>query len=164
MDRKKVQLSLMFAIVVVVYNIVLFLLAGVFHTSFWTSYAFIMFSIIMCVISFFFVSNEKRKSQVVGMPVTVLSSLYLAIEFVMGTIFMFFDVAFATVFVPQFVLCALYLLCFIPAIMSPKNYKTAREELKKTQAKTDEVVTIKTESEQKPSEDKQETSKQEEEE
>lgn len=162
MDRKKVQLSLMFAIVVVVYNIVLFLLAGAFHTSFWTSYAFIMFSIIMCVISFFFVSNEKRKSQVVGMPVTVLSSLYLAIEFVMGTIFMFFDVAFATVFVPQFVLCALYLLCFIPAIMSPKNYKTAREERQKT--KTDGIVTSEAESEEKPSEEKQETSKQEEEE
>ena len=160
MDRKKVQLGLMFAIVVVVYNIVLFLLARAFHTSFWTSYGFIMFSIVMCVISFFFVSNEKRKSQVVGMPVTVLSSLYLAIEFVMGTVFMFFDVAFATVFVPQFVLCALYLLCFIPAIMSPKNYKTAREELKKT--KTDEVVTTKTETEQKPSEEKKEPSQQDE--
>ena len=81
MDRKKVQLGLMFAIIVIVYNIVLFLLAKTLHTSFWVSYGFIMFSILMCVISFFFVSNEKRKSQVVGMPVTVLSSLYFVIEF-----------------------------------------------------------------------------------
>ena len=129
MDRKKAQLGLMFAIIVIVYNIVLFLLAKTLHTSFWVSYGFIMFSILMCVISFFFVSNEKRKSQVVGMPVTVLSSLYFVIEFIMGTIFMFFDVSFAAVFVPQFVLCAIYLLCFIPAVMSTKNYKTARAEL-----------------------------------
>ena len=133
MDKKKLQLLLMFAIVVVVYNIVLFLLAKLFHTSFWVSYAFIMFAIFMCIISFFFVSNEKRKSQVVGMPVTVLSSLYLAVEFIMGTVFMFFDVSFAAVFVPQFVLCAIYLLCFIPAMMSTKNYKTVREELKQIQ-------------------------------
>ena len=150
MDRKKVQLGLMFAIIVVTYNIVLFLLAKILHISFWISYGFIMFSIIMCVISFFFVSSEKRKSQVVGMPVTVLSSLYLAIEFVMGTIFMFFDLSFAPVFVPQFVLCAVYLLCFIPAIMSTKNYKDAREEIKKTKTKSEVMATTNTtESEEK---------------
>lgn len=148
MDKKKLQLLLMFAIVVVVYNIVLFLLAKLFHTSFWVSYAFIMFAIFMCIISFFFVSNEKRKSQVVGMPVTVLSSLYLAVEFIMGTVFMFFDVSFAAVFVPQFVLCAIYLLCFIPAMMSTKNYKTAKEELK-TSSKNMESVERKQESEEK---------------
>ncbi len=148
MDKKKLQLLLMFAIVVVVYNIVLFLLAKLFHTSFWVSYAFIMFAIFMCIISFFFVSNEKRKSQVVGMPVTVLSSLYLAVEFIMGTVFMFFDVSFAAVFVPQFVLCAIYLLCFIPAMMSTKNYKTAKEELK-TNSKNMESVEQKQESEEK---------------
>ena len=148
MDKKKLQLLLMFAIVVVVYNIVLFLLAKLFHTSFWVSYAFIMFAIFMCIISFFFVSNEKRKSQVVGMPVTVLSSLYLAVEFIMGTVFMFFDVSFAAVFVPQFVLCAIYLLCFIPAMMSTKNYKTAKEELK-TNSENMESVEQKQESEEK---------------
>ncbi len=129
MDRKKIQLGLMFAIAVVVYNIVLFLLAKELHTSFWVSYGFIMFAIVMCVISFFFVSSEKRKSQVVGMPVTVLSSLYVVIEFIMGTIFMFFDVSFAAVFVPQFVFCAIYLLCLIPALFSTKNYKTAKKEI-----------------------------------
>ncbi len=161
MDKKKLQLLLMFAIVVVVYNIVLFLLAKLFHTSFWVSYAFIMFAIFMCIISFFFVSNEKRKSQVVGMPVTVLSSLYLAVEFIMGTVFMFFDVSFAAVFVPQFVLCAIYLLCFIPAMMSTKNYKTVREELKQIQQskpetqeqqpqETTEQETSETQDEEKP--------------
>ena len=161
MDKKKLQLLLMFAIVVVVYNIVLFLLTELFHTSFWVSYAFIMFAIFMCIISFFFVSNEKRKSQVVGMPVTVLSSLYLAVEFIMGTVFMFFDVSFAAVFVPQFVLCAIYLLCFIPAMMSTKNYKTVREELKQIQQskpetqeqqpqETTEQETSETQDEEKP--------------
>ena len=161
MDRKKVQLGLMFAIIVVVYNIVLFLIAKTLHMSFWVSYGFIMFSILMCVISFFFVSNEKRKSQVVGMPVTVLSSLYFVIEFIMGTIFMFFNVSFAAVFVPQFVLCAIYLLCFIPAVMSTKNYKTAREELKQIQQskpetqeqqpqETTEQETSETQDEEKP--------------
>lgn len=132
MDKRKIQLGLIFAILVVTYNIVLFLVAQNLHTSFWVSYIFIMISILSCVISFFFVSNEKRKKQVVGMPVTVLSVLYFVCEFIMGTIFMFFDVSFAAVFVPQFVLCALFLICFIPALMSPKNYKTAKQEIQKT--------------------------------
>ena len=131
MDRKKLQLGLIFAIILVSYNIVLFLLTKVMHTSFWVSYIFIMIALIFVMFSFFFVSNEKRKKQVVGMPVTVLSVLYLCTEFIMGTIFMFFNLEFSAIFVPQFVLFVLFALCFIPAVLSPNNYKKEQGDIKK---------------------------------
>ena len=77
--------------------------------------------------AFFFVSKESRKQQVVGMPVTVLTVMYAVIEFVMGTIFMFFDISIAAVFVPQFIVFVLFLLCFVGAMFSSKNYKTEAE-------------------------------------
>lgn len=127
MNRKKLQLGLIFAILVVAYNIVLFLVTNNFYTSFWVSFAFIMVAYILTAIAFFFVADPKRKKQVVGMPVTVLTCLYLVAEFIMGTIFMFFNVSFAAVFIPQFILLVLFLLCFVPAILSENNYKTEQQ-------------------------------------
>lgn len=137
MDRRKLQLSLIFAIILVAYNIVLFLVTKVLYTSFWVSYIFIMLSLLFVIISFFFVSSENRKKQVVGMPVTVLSVLYFCAEFILGTIFMFFNLEFSAVFVPQFVLFVLFALCFVPAILSPKNYK--KENTEKQLSNTDAI-------------------------
>ena len=123
MNRKKLITGLVFAVLLATYLTVLFLVKKVFDTSFWVSFGFILASFIMVIVSFMFVANENRKRQVVGMPVTVLSCLYFAVEFVLGTIFMFFTLDFVPVFIPQFVLFALFLVCYIPAILSDKNYK-----------------------------------------
>ena len=124
MNKKKLQIGLIFAILFVAYNIVLFLLNNDYQISFWISFGFIVASFVLTMIAFFFVSDEKRKKQVVGMPVTVLTVMYFVVEFVLGTILMIFpSLSFAAVFVPQFVLFVLFLLCFVPAMLSENNYK-----------------------------------------
>ncbi len=123
MDRKKLQLGLGFGVFFVAYLIVLFLVTNNLHTSFWVSLIFVVLAFLFMTIAFFFVSNEKRKKQVVGLPVTTMTVMYFVIEFIMGTIFMFFDVEFVWVFVPQFIVFVLFLLCFMPAMISENNYK-----------------------------------------
>ena len=125
MDKKKLQTGLIFAILYVAYAVVLFLLNKNFKISFWLSFGFITLGFIFMMIAFFFVSNEKRKKQVVGMPVTVLSVMYFALEFVLGTIFMFIpSLSFTWAFVPQFVVFVLFLLCFVGAMLGSNNYKS----------------------------------------
>lgn len=124
MDKKKLQLGLIFAILFVAYAVVLFLLNKNWTLTFWLSLGFIVVAFAFVMFAFFFVSKESRKQQVVGMPITVLTVMYAAVEFVMGTIFMFFNVSFAAVFVPQFIVFVLFLLCFVGAIFSSNNYKT----------------------------------------
>ncbi len=136
MDRKKLQLTLGFGVFFVAYLIVLFLVTNNLHTSFWVSLIFVVLAFLFMTIAFFFVSNEKRKKQVVGMPVTTMTVMYFVIEFVMGTIFMFFDIEFVWVFVPQFIVFVLFLLCFMPAMISENNYK---REPQKTKNKNDET-------------------------
>ena len=127
MDKKKLQLGLIFAILFVAYAVVLFLLNKNWTLTFWLSLGFIVVAFAFGMFAFFFVSKESRKQQVVGMPVTVLTVMYAVIEFVMGTIFLFFNVSFAAVFVPQFIVFVLFLLCFVGAMFSSKNYKTEAE-------------------------------------
>ena len=128
MNRKKLITTLIFGVILATYLTVLFLLKKEFNMSFWLSFGFIMASFVIMVASFLFVANENRKRQVVGMPVTVLSSLYFAVEFVLGTIFMFFNLTFVPVFIPQFVLFALFLICYIPAMLSENNYKNTNSQ------------------------------------
>lgn len=123
MKRKQLILPLIFAVLLAVYCTVVFLVVKEFTTSFWVSFGFILAAFIIMMLCYMFVSKESRKKQVVGMPVTVLSSLYFTIEFIMGTIFMFFNVSFVAVFIPQLILFALFLIILIPALLSEKNYK-----------------------------------------
>ena len=134
MDKKKLQLGLIFAILFVTYAVVLVLLNKNWSLTFWLSLGFIVVAFAFVMFAFFFVSKESRKQQVVGMPVTVLTVMYAVVEFVMGTIFMCFDLAFAAVFVPQFIVFALFLLCFVGAMFSSKNYKTEAQVTKQQPA------------------------------
>ncbi len=144
MNRKKLQLGLMFGVFFVAYLTVLFLVAKTFYTSFWVSFIFVVLAFIFTTIGFFFVSNEQRKKQVVGMPVTVMTAMYFVVEFILGTILMFFDIQFVWSFVPQFILFVLFILCFIPAMLSENNYKTTNEKVEKIDVKR-EIQNAKTE-------------------
>ena len=57
MNRKKLQLGLMFGVFFVAYLTVLFLVAKTFYTSFWVSFIFVVLAFIFTTICFFFVSN-----------------------------------------------------------------------------------------------------------
>ncbi len=127
MDRKKVQLALVLAVLFGAYLTVVFLLKqNGYGKQFWVSFGFVVFAFLVLAIGLFFVSSKSKSGQVVGLPVDSLVWFYFAAEILLGTIFMFFDGhgwAFIAYFLPQFVLVVLFLLVFIPAIMSPSNYK-----------------------------------------
>ena len=128
MNKKQLQLLLIFAILYVAYAVVLFLVNTNSGVSFWLSFAFITVSFSLVVFSYFFVSENSRRKQVVGMPITTLSTMYFALEFILGTILMCFEIVFTWVFVPQFILFVAYALCFVGAMFSENNYKSAKVE------------------------------------
>ena len=126
MDRKKVQLALVLSVLLVAYMTVMFLVIKSYTTQFWVNFGFVLFAFLMLATGLFFVSAESRQGQVVGFPVDSLVWFYFIAELVLGTIFMSFagkNWPFLAYFLPQFILTILFLLVFIPAVMSPSNYK-----------------------------------------
>ena len=140
MNKKKVQMGLIFGILYVAYAVVLFLLNKNFELSFWLSFGFITLGFVFMMISYFFVNNPERKKQVVGMPVTGMSTMYFVVEFVLGTIFMFFPkLGFTAAFIPQFILFVLFALCFVGAMLGSNNYKSINKTEQNTQENMQEV-------------------------
>ena len=123
MDRKKIQLGLTLGILFAAYLIVMFLVVKNFTTQFWISLIFVVVGFMALAFGLFFVSAKNRSNQVVGLPVGSLVWMYFVVELVMGTIFMFFNWAFIAYFLPQFIVFVLFLLVFVPAVMSPNNYQ-----------------------------------------
>ena len=124
MNKDKLILPLVMLVVFATYCTVLFLVNTCYDASFWLSFAFIVIAFLFVAGAFTFVSKPVRSRQVVGMPVTVLTCLYLAVEVVLGTLFMFIgNVPVVWSLIPQLLLFAVFVICFIPAILSSKNYK-----------------------------------------
>ena len=123
MDRKKLSLGLTFGVILALYLVVIFLVVKNYTTQFWISLGFVMLAYLFLAVGMFFVSAKSRAGQVVGLPVDTLVWMYFFVQVFMGTIFLFFDWAFIAYFLPQFVVAMLFLLVFIPAVLSPNNYK-----------------------------------------
>ena len=128
MDRKKLSLGLTLGVILALYLVVIFLVVKNYTTQFWISLGFVMLAYLFLVVGMFFVSAKSRAGQVVGLPVDTLVWMYFFVQVFMGTIFLFFDWAFIAYFLPQFVVAMLFLLVFIPAVLSPNNYKEDSKE------------------------------------
>lgn len=123
MDRKKLSLALTIGILFAAYLVVMFLIIKDYSRQFWFSILFESIAFVALAFGLFFASSKSRAGQIVGLPVDSLVWMYFFTELVLGTIFMFFNWAFLAYFLPQFILCVLFLLVFVPAILSPGNYK-----------------------------------------
>ena len=101
------------------YNLILFLVRNNNSNSFWLNYGFIMFGFVMFFVSLIIKNTKNNAPKVTGLPIGTLSFLYLAIVFIVGTIFMFFHaISFNVVLIVHCVLAALYLLVYVPAIFN----------------------------------------------
>ena len=106
-----------------IYNLILFLIksssGSLYNASFWVSYGFITLAFILFFVSQFIVGSKENLDKVTGMPINVLSFMYLFVAFIMGTIFMFFPASsLIIVLIPHIIIFAIYLLIFIPALLT----------------------------------------------
>lgn len=124
MKKSKLIMPICMFIFIATYLLVVLLVAKDFTTAFWVSLAFVVVSYLIMDFALMFTKKEHIKEQVVGLPVGTMSVMYFALELVLGTVFMFVEVSFLAYFLPQIILFSLFLLCFIPAMLSDKNYKT----------------------------------------
>ncbi len=133
MKKSKLILPITLLIFYATYCLVVFLVSKTFPQGFWISFGFVTLAYLFMDFSLMYVSHDNIKKQVVGLPVGTMSVMYFIVEMILGTVFMFVNVSFLAYFLPQIILFALFLLCFIPAILSDKNYKEEQPKEDKAQ-------------------------------
>ncbi len=116
MNKKKfITILSSFIILIATYNLIVFLVRKNDEISFWLSYGMIMFAMVMLLLTFVLTNINGNSHKVVGLSTKTLSFFYLAIEFIMGTIFMFFpNMNNIAVIIPHIIITALFLLLYVP--------------------------------------------------
>lgn len=119
MNKKKfITLLLSFIVIIATYNLIVFLVRKNNEISFWLSYAMIMFSVVMLMITFILTNLKDNHKKVVGLNIKTLSFYYLILELIMGTIFMFFpNILAVAVIIPHSLITAIFLLIYIPCAL-----------------------------------------------
>ena len=133
MKKSRLILPITLLIFYATYCLVVFLVSKTFPQGFWISFGFVTLAYLFMDFSLMYVSHDNIKKQVVGLPVGTMSVMYFIVEMILGTVFMFVNVSFLAYFLPQIILFALFLLCFIPAILSDTNYKEEQPKEDKAQ-------------------------------
>ena len=124
MKKSKFILPICSTIFIATYLLVVFLTKKEFNAGFWVSLAFVVVAYLIMDFALMYTRQKHIKSQVVGLPVSTMSVMYFALELVMGTVFMFVNVPFLAYFLPQIIVFALFLMCFVLAMLSDNNYKS----------------------------------------
>jgi len=125
MKKSSIIAGSVILILMAIYNTLLFCLCKSYTVSFWVGYAFIMGSMLIMLISFIISMN---KSKIVGLPLTTLSLFYFGFELLLGSLLMFFNLPFISVFLPQMICFLIFLMIYVPAVL---RYFTKEEDLNK---------------------------------
>lgn len=116
--KKIISILSGFIVLLLSYNLILFLVRKNNNISFWLSYGEIMFASVMFMLAFILTSTRENKPKVVGLSIKTLCFFFLGIEFIMGTIFMFLpNMPTLAVLIPNIVTTALFLLLFTPCAL-----------------------------------------------
>ncbi len=115
--KKSVAFISTISCLTILYNVLIFTLTKNFSQNFWVSYALVMLSILIMLASFI-VTKLKASDKVLGMPITTLSVYYFVIEIVLASSLMFFKIHFLAVFLPQIIVLLVFLMIYIPALIS----------------------------------------------
>ena len=136
MSNRKLFCSI-FAILFVVYNVVLFMIAGVADgtATFWVSYAFMIVAFLVVLESGIVLgkSGMQLKDWLFGYPIVKHCIAYVAIEFICSVIFMLLHeiVGWQAAFVVQLLLVAVYSIfaisCFISKNTIEEQHDTVRQ-------------------------------------
>lgn len=135
MKNIKVLMGAGFGIVIVLYNFILFTLAGDKTSSFWSAYVFTMIAFAIQVIAFLvsYKKNAEIKDIFFGLPLSGISLIYLGIQLVLGIVLMIISFSVTVANVLQSIVLAGYLILAISAIIG-------RNTVEAIDAKTKEKV------------------------
>ncbi len=99
-----------------IFNVLVFSLKETFSNNFWASYVLITLSLLIMLISFIVTFTSKKANEVVGLPITTLSTIYAVFEIILGSLLMSFDLSFKIVFLPQIICFIIFLAIYVPAL------------------------------------------------
>ena len=99
-----------------IYNILVFCLNPRICANFWICYAFVMFSMIAVLASFIIVNLDKNR-KVVGLPITVISIYYCALQTILGTVLMSVAIVVNTSIIIQSIIALIFLGVYVPALV-----------------------------------------------
>lgn len=121
MSKNNILRILLELVFVVIFNIIFFLFGGMNREiSVWISYAFIMLSYLMVILTQFMI--KPGKSSVLGLSIYSISTTYFIAEFVVGLIFVFMNSkSWKIPFTIQLVLYGIYLILLISTLMANEN-------------------------------------------
>lgn len=96
-NSKTKMIAMIYAICFVVYNVVVFVIAGFedHGASFWISYAFMIVAFAMLALTLFTLKNRsvQPKDWIFGFPILKHSAIYIVAEFIISVLFMLLDLA-----------------------------------------------------------------------
>ncbi len=129
--------ALIFGIVFVVYNAVLFIIAGFedHGPSFWISYVFMLVAFIALGVSSFLLSRRSNQPRdwLFGYPILSKGFIFIVVEFVLSIIFMALDAIdcpWEVSFIVQFLALAIYLVYIITCFMAKGTIENIQENVK----------------------------------
>ena len=139
MSKKAKMLTIMLAVIFIVYNVVLFVAAGFRgHTAnFWVSWTFMTTAFVLLAGVAFFLKQKGvfMKDWIFGYPLLKYSVIYLVCEIILSTLFIildaFFTLPWAITFIPQLVLLGVYVVLLLSCLIAKE---TADEVTKKVKA------------------------------
>jgi len=113
------------------YNAMLFVFCKHLNETFWISYAFFTFAVVMFVLSLWISSAGTFAGKIMEISIATLAYMHLALEFIISTIFIAFacfSIPFAAVFFPQLFILVLMLIIYIPVLINGPNVGAGRKE------------------------------------
>lgn len=128
--------ALIFGIIFVVYNAILFIIAGFEHgASFWISYTFMIVAFASVAVSSFLLSRKsvQPRDWLFGYPILSKGFIYLIAQFVVSTIFMLLDEIDCPWEIPliiDIIVLTVYLVYVIGAFMAKQTIEAVQENVK----------------------------------
>lgn len=136
---KTILFGLIYAIIFIAYNAVLFAVAGftLHGPSFWISYVFMLaaFLIIPITAILFKDKGMQPRDWMFGFPILKHATIYIIVEFIVSVIFMLLDLIDCIWFIPfsfQLIILAFYLVMAISCYIAKETMKDVRVKVKES--------------------------------
>ena len=120
-NKNWAMLGIIYFVILVMYNLIVFLCFDNFNNIFWISYAFMLVFYFMHIACIFIICKNINVNAVFfGIPLTALSIFFLCAEFFVSMMFIFFrsKVGVTPTILIQVLLLCIYIVVAVVAIMS----------------------------------------------
>lgn len=130
--KNTVAISLIYIILLGVFNLLVFTISKSRNDVFWLSYGFMTFAFVVQIVSMLLsFKTADVETAFFGIPLASFSVYYLCAELAIGTLFMIFQQAsFTLALVIQIVLLAIFLIIAIISVMSRDTVQSISDTIK----------------------------------